>query len=976
MEIEKKKWRPFRRNLTGKKGDNAGADLGTEAPNAPSKREAPKKRNGGLFTRGRKKTNKSASGLKNKPSGPVKVSSRSFEVESNLKREFKLVEELKEIKKRKDEDSTVTHRDSVSSAQESVTGDFFDHDPATKTISPASNKDNVAQNGSSGHHELTRNIVGELEQLNNMEEFIPEISDEIVSQAPTQKANSQGRKGSSIRKDEGPETVQNDREEIEDDSSAYTSESPTMPDEVMFGGTRDSSDIGDLTLFSEASDDRALGISTPPVLKRNRSNRSKSANRSRNESANHEAIKTSGTFETLRSLELVNKAKKPLTEREKRRIELDALKQDLEVEKQRVQAQLATENARREDLAVKGNDINQDMEVMSFPVPPQNDSCANPDDEVEADLKIENEIMESGSHDTEAALFQEITLLDSVPEKTDVVAKRLPGEKLPTPMKERTHLSQAPLVQAKASPVRFERVNKCTEQERTTSFKVCQEAKREFEEPAEDGIEEILKAPLLNGTTSVGSIGLEMGHEQSDSVRNADSQVEKKAKSELTCDISEEQKKRARRKPRKERIDSAGADVASLEKEQKVRLVENSFSAKGGVEIEHLSNEEVDYVNNFDIELQSSAGSRSRASRRSQFGSKVSGATGSEDDSYYDSDPDPFSGIEKARFVSLAMALKNAKQAFATAGETDALVNDTAVTKRPSLARFQRKTFFKRLKEGRDKKDPFGKDQASDKKVTRKGKIEPRSKDGTTRIPPTRTSKEQLTVPLPSKLPPFPPPSSENLSLISRGDSLSNTVLHSNSCVHIISSKVAVVGDSDIEMNIARPSPKNILGNGSVVEQGRDHVNDASESELGDDSVEDERQEYDMSDASSWDDRGSEGETTSVYSDGDTSLHDDDDRFSVAEFVHDYPVLMTVARTLSRTVSWGAGFSRRAPTTAVMERLSERTFSSEAERERRLGMNRSFSFSNDDKESDYMSSDEGSVLSADVVTLKNRFACM
>eukprot|EP00977_Amphora_coffeiformis_P002378 scaffold448_cov156-Amphora_coffeaeformis.AAC.7 len=995
--MENKKWRPFRRGRTSKKADNVGADQGSGAPNTHVKGEASQKRNGGLFGRTRKKnvqsaSSKSASSLKTKPSGPVKIPSRSFKIEANLKRELKLFEELKKVEKSKDEHSTATHKDSVSSAQESVTGDFVDNDPATSTTNPASNEDNVAHDG------LTRDIVDEFAQLNNMEAFIPEISDEIVSQAPTRKASSPGLKDKSTRDEEGQEAVQEGGWDVGDEPSGSASESPVMPNEVVL--SRGNSDLGELTLFSEGSDDRALGITTPPALKRN-------------EPVDPEVIKMTGTFETLRSLELVKKEKTPVSEREKRRMELNTLKQHLEEEKRKIQVRLAKEDTTTADLAIMRNSVNNKMEATSLPIHP-NESEANPDDEVEADT-IESAMMESASQEVEASELQDITLLVSAPETTDLAAEQPSVLKSSTrateslvrptaPLKQRSGLRPAPpapFVEAKSSPVRVDVEFNDTEEEITTAFEAPLDTQRGFEEPVEDGIEEVLEAALLKRTTSDGSMGLDKSAKRSDSRGSAGitgSLEAEKTKSEVSYDrpsrvatsriemsnsceegtkvsVSDEQEKKiGRKKFRKERNEStmgavvgeAAREKERAEKEHKVRLVENDFSSKCEVEIEHLPNEdpneEGDDVNDVDNQSQGSVESKSWASRRS----------GSDADSYC-SDPDPFSGIEEARLASLAVALRNARNSVAKVGETEALVNDTALTKRPSRMRFQRKAFFKRVKKGRDKEDPPGKVETSATKVTMKDKMAPLSKDGTTRVASAGITKKKVTKSLQSTHPPPPRPaklkkprvrvlSSESLSEISRGDSISNTVLHSNSFARNSSSKAAVAAtDWDIEMNVGRASPNNILRNVSVLEETRPHIYDVSE--------EDESEEDVGSEGSSWED----DETLSVYSDGDLSVHG----YSVEEFVHDYPVLMKVARTLSRTVTWGTGWGRRARRTPGTARhLSERAFASEAERQRRLDLNRSFSFSDGDKESDFILSDEGSVLSADILAVKGRFACM
>ena len=80
--------------------------------------------------------------------------------------------------------------------------------------------------------------------------------------------------------------------------------------------------------------------------------------------------------------------------------------------------------------------------------------------------------------------------------------------------------------------------------------------------------------------------------------------------------------------------------------------------------------------------------------------------------------------------AALSMALANARQPRAKGGETDALVNDFALSKRPSRARFQRTMFFKRLKQGKKKSSESkeSEDEGPSAAKLRKTKTTPRGK--------------------------------------------------------------------------------------------------------------------------------------------------------------------------------------------------------------------------------------------------------
>ena len=87
---------------------------------------------------------------------------------------------------------------------------------------------------------------------------------------------------------------------------------------------------------------------------------------------------------------------------------------------------------------------------------------------------------------------------------------------------------------------------------------------------------------------------------------------------------------------------------------------------------------------------------------------------------------------------------------------------------------------------------------------------------------------------------------------------------------------------------------------------------------------------------------------------------------------------MGIAKTLSRTVTWGASLGRTEPVQPPRVTLSDGEYTDEGDEDRIFSLNRSFSFSvGGAGDGDVSFSDDDTLLSADMLTVrKGRFACM
>jgi hypothetical protein len=766
--------------------------------------------------------------------------------------------------------------------------------------------------------------------------FTPEVSSEIASQVSTTESPEQQKKTQPSTPQQQQQQPQAAAEDDEQPPSlarpavpAVATFSPTrrLPSEVhLMNGTTFDTLESNLTVFSESSDDRALGISTPPALKRN----DKSEGGSPLETVPELEVRSS--FDVLHTKESSkdskNNSNNPNTTKDKgalRQFEMVALKRQLEEEKARIKGQLAMVDERNQNalLASAAVVIQEVLPTPASPVvhvsPEVTPNKAILEEIAPAVTSIERSLSPLDLQAAEAQLMEE------------VAGHAQRGYRAAAPMDlqqaEDTFMEEE-LAKARAQ---------MDEPTVTAGLEVLAMRQRSTTPPTptvttkptvDDGGLPPLPSPRLVRTTTptatttitkvalkpASSRGRSFGEDRRASGGNSDDEGGARAL------------RRRRRKARSNSLsDNSLSDLPTTKtrRDRKVRVVEDAddtASVHGGVELEHVPDDFTDVRSFLSKSRTASFGFRGLRSRSGSQGSRS--RSGSEDSgSHYDSDEDPFSGLEEARRASMANKLHNAKLAAAK-------VSDPSTAK----ARFQRKAFFKGLNRPTKNKD-------KDKEASARKEAASESESKLESKPPRSRSLPRGKMVPPGKL--TPPVAYQT------GTRMARTISPTNDSVTI------TVTTSDAEQQTMSRSytlrTQTLLAEVSDVEQD----------------VPAEVSDYD-SDDSSWDER-SQGST-----------HMEHDEYTYATFVHESPFLLNVARTLSRASSWTAKLGIEATPAmeddpSAMEDDLDGCSSESTGLEPpggRLGLvTQSFSFSECDEEGESIHSD-------DVLALKGGFACM
>lgn len=759
--------------------------------------------------------------------------------------------------------------------------------------------------------------------------FTPELSSEIASQAESPEQQKQTQP--STQQQQQPQAAAEDDEQppslARPAVPAVATFTPTrrLPSEVhLMNGTTFDTLESNLTVFSESSDDRALGISTPPALKRN--DKSEGV-QTTSPLATVPELEVRGSFDVLHTKESSkdskNNSNNPNTTKDKgalRQFEMVALKRQLEEEKARIKAQLAVVDERNRNALLASAAV-----VIQEVLPTPSSSVVKVSPEVTPNKAILEEIAPAV-----ITIERSLSPLDLQAAEAQLIAEvaghAQRGYRAASPMDlqqaEDTFMEEE-LAKARAQ---------MDEPTVTAGLEVLAMRQRSTTPPTptvttkptvdDRGLPPLPSPRLVRTTTPAATTTITKVALKPASSRGRSFGEDRRAGGGNSDDEGGARALRRRRKARSNSLSEV--PTTKTRRDRKVRVVEDAdvtASAHGGVELEHVPDDFSDVRSFLSASRTASFGFRGH---RSRSGSQGSG-------SHYDSDEDPFSGLEEARRASMANKLHNAKLAAAK-------VSDPSTAK----ARFQRKAFFKGLNRSAKNKDK-DKEASARKEATSESESKLESKP-----PRSRSFPRGKMVP-PGKL--TPPVAYKKGTLMAR------TISSTNDSVTI------TVTTSDAEQQTMSRSysqrTKTLLAEVSDVEQD----------------VPAEVSDHD-SDDSSWDER-SQG-STDTEDQTERTEHTEHDEYTYATFVHESPFLLNVARTFSRASSWTAKLGIEATPameddpSAMEDDLDGCSIEGTGLEPPggRLGLvPQSFSFSECDEEGE-------SIRSDDVLALKGGFACM
>ena len=384
-----------------------------------------------------------------------------------------------------------------------------------------------------------------------------------------------------------------------------------------------------------------------------------------------------------------------------------------------------------------------------------------------------------------------------------------------------------------------------------------------------------------------------------------------------------------------------------VEQNLDVRFVTvETIAQRDGVEMEHVDRESCQASShepyNFLTHLSGKLQAESQNWFAPQDGSKPAG----NNNSHCGSDPDPFSGIEKAKNAALGLALKDAQLDFAKAEETSTMVSKSSG--RSSGVLFQGKSFLKMLKKGIDKKKrqkdvETGESTDVDLTVMAKANL---SKMAAKRSAAEHSKKTEAH--LTSRRNRQSPKKSKRSSSKDRMGGIIKTITRSFSGLSDSKSKEDCADETVDKSNV--PRERSLLNSISIVEDTPVPTPSSDD------------------DASSGDGSNDSGSLSEIS-------HEDEDTFYNKEGfpkVEIPKVLSSLAESFSRTVSWTTGFDLPLPSTGEIHQVDSDEASMGGEYDDDLVFNRSFSFESKGS----VTSSQHSILSDDMCYIRNRFSCM